>query len=262
MLKFVSSYYTALQLFRGSFLRRVRILLRSALPSLLLLTTSLSLTSCSRQSLWPQESEEELLASLTLGPQRLIVLDAGHGGTDPGTQNLKVGLVEKRLTLRLAKLVQSSLRRMGYKVFMTRVEDRFIELDDRIKQANNLKEPSLFVSLHFNAASSNQTSGIEIYYYQDAAQTNRSYSSKVMAHTVLQEMLEATRAKNRGVKEGSFRVIKSTKVPAILVEGGFLSNEGEGKKIADARYLETLAQAIARGLTRYEKKTRHLKYLR
>ena len=101
-----------------------------------------------------------------------------------------------------------------------------------------------------------------MFYYNDPSDKNRSYCSSALAHCVLKEMISTSHAVNRGVKEGSFRVIKSTKAPAILVEGGFITNHREAAQLAQNPYLQSLASSIAKGIARYEKKTRHMKYLR
>ena len=107
---------------------------------------------------------------------RHIVLDAGHGGKDPGTQNEAIGLKEKALAMDLARLVQLRLEREGFRVSQTRTEDRFIPLEERGRMANRLKA-DLFVSLHFNASAKTSVQGVETYVYtpQDQPSTSRTW---------------------------------------------------------------------------------------
>lgn len=223
---------------------------------------STALTGCSRAPSWADDSDDEELIAMGGRPKefRTIILDAGHGGKDGGTQNLKMGLIEKRLALKTTRMTHMVLKRMGYKVILIRDGDQFVELDDRVSKANKYPH-SLFVSIHFNSSPSKEASGIEVFYFNDPQHKNRSYSSSSLAGCVLKEMLRSSGAVNRGVKEGAFRVIKSTNAPAILVEGGFLTNDAEAAKLSQNAYLQTLASSIAKGIAAYEKKTRHMKYL-
>lgn len=244
---------------------RIKIRLFSSGRMLLVLflaALTCTISGCSRYPQWDDDSDDESLLAMGDRPKefRTIILDAGHGGKDGGTQNLKMGLIEKRLALKTTKMTHMVLKRMGYKVVLVRDSDQFIELDDRVKKANKYPH-SLFVSIHFNSSPSQEAHGIEVFFYNDPMNKNRSYSSSSLAGCVLKEMLKSSQATNRGVKEGAFRVIKSTKAPAILVEGGFLTNEGEAAKLSQNAYLQTLASAIAKGIAAYEKKTRHMKYL-
>lgn len=186
-----------------------------------------------------------------IGKKGLIVLDPGHGGKDFGTHSLKKPKYqEKFLTLSTAFLVRDYLEKMGYQVIMTRKEDKFIALDKRAEIANQLK-PLIFVSLHYNFAASKEASGVEVYYYKTKETTERSKKSKQLADQVLKKILAATQAKSRGVKHGNFAVIRETEMPAILVEGGFLSNPEERDLIKSASYLKKLAWGIAQGIETY-----------
>lgn len=228
---------------------------------------SLLLSSCfHRHSYWPQNDGAEDLSILQeryrgVNTKRIIIIDPGHGGKDFGAQNHQMGLVEKRLTLRTAKMLSAALKRMGYTVAMTRHSDIYVGLDERVKFANKLPN-CLFVSIHFNSAKATSAQGVEVFYFDDPKQGTRSYNSKLLASSVMSHIHAATDCENRGVKIGAFRVIKSTLVPAILIEGGFITNIEEGRKLAQMQYLHKLAKSIATGVAKYEKSTRHLKYLR
>lgn len=184
----------------------------------------------------------------------LIVIDAGHGGEDMGTRSLiPPKYQEKSLNLATALLVKDFLQRMGYLVKMTRSDDTFIPLATRSLIANNYN-PKLFLSVHYNAAPSEQAEGIEVYYYQSDDDKSRSVNSKKLADSVLSQVIEKTRAKSRGVKHGNLAVIRETNMPAILIEGGFMTNQSEMEKIKDPAYIKQLAYGIALGVDQYLKK--------
>lgn len=183
--------------------------------------------------------------------KELIVIDPGHGGSDTGTQSIsKPRYKEKSFNLVTAKLVRTYLTQLGYRVEMTREKDKFISLEKRSQFANE-KKPSLFVSIHYNSAPSAKAQGVEIFHFQDWQNKQRSNASKKLAQVVLKSILKQTNADSRGVKNGNYAVIRETKMPAILVEGGFLSNEDELKKLKDPAYLKKMAWGIAKGISNY-----------
>lgn len=203
----------------------------------------------------PQFSEKKPVppASFLLKPDERtqIILDPGHGGRDLGTHSKKpTKYQEKILTLATARMVKSQLEEMGYRVLMTRTRDVFISLDKR-SQFANARDPDLFVSLHFNSAPNKQAEGIEIFYYRSEDDKDRTSDSKFLAHTILNRILKNTEAKSRGIKHGNLSVIRETNMPAVLVEGGFLTNESEAHKIKDPEYLKRLSQGIAQGIHDY-----------
>jgi N-acetylmuramoyl-L-alanine amidase len=183
-----------------------------------------------------------------------IVIDPGHGGEDYGTYSIKSPKYqEKLLTLSSAMMLKRFLNQMGYKTSLTRKDDSFISLEDRAAIANNLK-PTLFVSIHYNSAPSVEAEGVEIYYYKNDDSRRRVTKSKELAHDVLKRVLNATQAKSRGVKHGNFAVIRETEMPAILIEGGFLSHPDERSRIKNPTYLKQLAWGIALGIDDYVQK--------
>jgi N-acetylmuramoyl-L-alanine amidase len=180
----------------------------------------------------------------------LIVLDAGHGGHDDGARCLTPPYPEKRATLQLAQLLQKRLTALGYRVALTRCQDLFLSLHERASLANQ-RGASAFVSLHFNHCSNATARGVEVFYCANDPMLKRDLLSKQLADSVLKNMVESTSAKERGVKEANFVVIRTTRMPSVLIEGGFLSNQDEGRSIAELAYLERLAQGIAAGIHRY-----------
>jgi len=181
----------------------------------------------------------------------LIIVDPGHGGDDEGTKSLsKPVYSEKSFNLITAKFVSSYLRQMGYQVLMTRIDDNFVSLKNRYEMTNR-ENPRLFVSVHYNAAPSSDAHGIEVFYYRSEDNQARTQESKKLAQLALNQIISSTQAKSRGIKHGDYAVIRETKVPAILVEGGFLSNDDELSKIKDPNYLKQVAWGIAQGINKY-----------
>lgn len=210
------------------------------------------------QEVVPQETLAYTPKPVASNPvkSQLIVIDPGHGGEDAGTKSLaKPFYQEKFLTLATSRLLSDYLKQMGYETKLTRSEDIFIPLSERAVKANDLG-PSLFVSVHYNSAPSREANGIEVFYYQSDENAKRTQSSKELAAMVLDSTISSTQAKSRGVKKGNFAVIRETKMPAVLVEGGFMTNQEEMDLIKDPAYLKKLAWGIAKGIDKYLRKTK------
>lgn len=217
-----------------------------------LLCFALLFNSCARQGAYHEYiAHEEKKSPLVIKPQReeVIAIDAGHGGKDGGAQSRSLGYEEKSLALSTAKMVANYLRNMGYKVVMTRESDTFVPLEDRASIANNAKA-SIFVSIHYNHCPSEAIDGIEVYYFEGGA-LDRKNASKELGREVLSRIVKHTGASSRGIKKANFLVIKKTNMPAILVEGGFLSNPKEREKLKNASYLNYMAFSIAKGIDDY-----------
>lgn len=179
----------------------------------------------------------------------LIILDAGHGGSDEGA---KVNaFMEKKIALTTAFLTKKHLQELGYRVIMTRSRDMYLPLQRRVSIANKTKG-SLFVSLHFNSSPSIEAQGIEVFYY-DSKELWRTRASKRLANCILYRIVDQTEAVSRGIKQGNFHVIRETEMPAVLVEGGFITNRDERGKLRDKTYLDRLAAGIAQGIDKYMK---------
>ncbi|MCE2983950.1 MAG: N-acetylmuramoyl-L-alanine amidase [Parachlamydia sp.] len=186
-----------------------------------------------------------------LMPKSLIVVDPGHGGQDTGTQSVsKPRYLEKSFNLVTAQFVATYLKQLGYRVLMTRETDTFISLEKRAEMANEQK-PALFVSIHYNSAPSAEAQGIEVFYYHSKEDKVRNQKSKKLAQMVLKNVLGETSAKSRGVKHGNYAVIRETNMPAVLIEGGFLTNEAELLKLKDPGYLKKIAWGIVKGIEEY-----------
>ncbi len=181
-----------------------------------------------------------------------IVIDAGHGGTDRGAKAHMPYCEEKKLCLQTARLVKQYLEQLGYHVIMTRTTDSFIPLPRRVEIAN-LSSSNIFVSVHFNSSKVPTAQGVEVFFFDSKEEKTRAVSSKKLAEAVLGRVIRRTSANSRGVKKGNFYVIRETHMPAILVEGGFLTNPEERSLLKSREYQEKIARGIADGVDYYFK---------
>ncbi len=172
-----------------------------------------------------------------------VIIDAGHGGHDRGAQTS--GVYEKHLALDTAFRLKRYLNKRGIRTTMTRSSNRFISLDQRVAIGNRYRD-AVFVSIHYNSAYNKAATGIETFYY-----TSRS---GYLAGIVQYNLIHKLRAKNRGVKHRGFRVIRNARNPAILVEGGFLSNSRERRKCLSPTYRQKVAEAVGYALVQYQKR--------
>jgi N-acetylmuramoyl-L-alanine amidase len=177
----------------------------------------------------------------------VIVLDAGHGGTDEGCKIKSPRCEEKRLSLITTYLAKRYLERKGYKVILTRYRDNALPLNARVDKANRLNA-EIFVSIHFNSCPTPKVSGIEIYYPAIEGNYRKREASRKLAVSILNATLTQMGALSRGVRKKDFVVIRDTNMPAVLVEGGFLTNAEERDKLRKKAYLDKLAKGIANGI--------------
>ena len=221
-------------------------------------------------SLDAQKFLQPLLHGARMPPlrtERVLVIDAGHGGRDGGTSSPFSRTVEKTYTLDWALRLQNLLLTNGWKVVMTRTNDADLPLPERIAIADRCRA-DLFISLHFNAAPDNRAlSGIETYcltpsglpadLIREGADNvrmvfpNNAYDGQnlLFAYGLQRVLVQATGAKDRGVRHARFMsVLRGQQRPAVLIEGGYLSNAAEARKIALPSYRQTLAEAVARAL--------------
>lgn len=173
----------------------------------------------------------------------VLLLDAGHGGKDPGTSGN--GLVEKNLTLTMLQKVSRELQGSDIKVYVTRDSDTYPENNTRAKTANDIAH--MMVSIHMNSATTPLPNGTETLY--KVHESDGSLSSKRLAEILLNHIISATGNNNRGIKlRDDLLILNGTKVPTVIVETVFLSNAGDALKISDASYQDTVARAIAEGI--------------
>jgi N-acetylmuramoyl-L-alanine amidase len=184
------------------------------------------------------------ISGLNAADFRTVVIDAGHGGHDVGGQWGRV--YEKHLALDTSVRLEKHLKRMGYRTVMTRRGDYFLTLPQRCQIANRYRN-AIFVSVHFNYTWKQDVSGLETFYFNSEGQK--------LANHVQNRMIRYTRSVDRNEKFSRFYVIRNTKMPSILVEGGFVSNEAERNRMKSGRFREALARAIADGIQRYDRES-------
>lgn len=182
----------------------------------------------------------------------IITIDAGHGGSDTGAEVKECS--EKMLCLMTALMVKKKLNDRGYKVVLTRVNDTYVSLHQRASIATKSKS-DLFVSIHFNSAPSSKASGIEVFVPR-TSKASRKKECKALAASVIASTKKQSGSSSRGIKEANFMVLKETKMPAILFEGGFITSSEERKKLLNPKYLEKLASGISEGIDLYIKKSK------
>lgn len=198
-------------------------------------------------------------------PFALVVIDPGHGGQDSGT--MKAGLVEKELTLDLAQRVERLLQQRGLMTLLTRADDSYVSLQNRAAIAND-QQGCVFVSIHFDEAGRPAATGIETFYAaHPVSLPDRVASwlpflprtsgeppnveSQSLATFIQESLVAHTQAVNRGTRPQQFFVIANVRHPAVLVEGGFLTNKDDVAKLANNDYREQMAVAISEGIFRY-----------
>lgn len=182
-----------------------------------------------------------------------VMVDPGHGGKDIGTEssrNIKNGknnVYEKDVALEIARKVASKLSRYNdIDVIISRTDDTFISILDRMEMANS-QNVDVCVSIHLNAESGgNSAEGIETYYKKGA-----NDGSEELAEIVQASIISHVEARDRGSRAENYDMVKGVTRPAILVETGFLTNPKEEKKLRDHRYQEQMAEGIVQGILSY-----------
>ncbi|WP_394265946.1 N-acetylmuramoyl-L-alanine amidase [Anaerotignum sp.] len=175
---------------------------------------------------------------------KVLLLDAGHGGKDPGTSGN--GMLEKNLNLTIAQKVEQKLQGSGIKVYMTRNSDVYPENSTRAKTANDVAD--LMVSIHMNSGPET-ANGTETLYQVHANDNGARLTSKQLAEILQGKMVSATGNTNRGAKLWTdVLILNRTTVPAVIVEVIFITNTGDALKISNPTYQDQVAQAIADGI--------------
>lgn len=220
-----------------------------------------------------------------------VVIDAGHGGNDPGARG-RTGLREKDVNLDIAKRLAILLRAEGVQVVMTRNSDKFIPLGTRVQITNNSRA-DLFISIHSNANRAKSLNGFEVYYVSPSINDSKraSYAAK-NAYLNLDSSCFASRSQDLkailwdmlytygraesiglsraicssagdnlnvrviGIKDARYEVLRGAQIPAVLVEVGFLSNQNEERMLKNSNYREKLSQSIMEGIRNYARDTR------
>jgi N-acetylmuramoyl-L-alanine amidase len=205
-----------------------------------------------------------------------IIIDPGHGGEDPGTQNRTLGTNEKTNTLDVGLRLADELRKRGYEVIMTRTKDVTFNRRERPILANNDKG-DLYLSIHFNEAPEASVSGVETWIltppWQPSSTQPKSsetdklelagnrfdYWNTIVGFSVERAVTRELGVVNRGVKRARYDVLTPLNMPGLLVECGFLSNPAEAAKIITPEYRQKIATALADGIDLYKATLDHLR---
>lgn len=191
-----------------------------------------------------------VVASNILQDEKIVVIDAGHGGDDPG----KIGInnaLEKEINLQIAKEIKKYLEKAGITVVMTRENDSSLknskaeDMRERVKIIDESKA-KIAVSIHQNSFPSEAEKGAQVFYFSESEEG-------VKIAQILQNHLKILDPENkREIKENnSYFLLKRTKTPTVIVECGFLSNWEEAEKLTETEYQKEIAQVISEGILAY-----------
>src|SRR5215469_1865374 len=236
-----------------------------AVAGLLLMIASLVWISVHQQKLPVINRQSKATRSMPPKPFTVVVLDPGHGGQDSGA--MCGGVMEKDLTLDIARRVDRLLDSQGIATLMTRLGDSYVSLADRAAFGNRAND-SIFISIHFNEDNKPVASGVETYYASHQITSGSTLASwlpffsrrpsnspkpesQSLAGFVQEALVARTRSVDRGTQTKQFFVIANVTSPAVLIEGGFITNKDELSKLASDDYRDQLAAAVADGILRY-----------
>ena len=241
--------------------------IRNALgvAGLLLMIASLVWISFHQEKRPPVYRESKAAQPQTSKPFAVVVLDPGHGGQDSGA--MCGGVMEKDLTLDVACRVDRLLDSEGVATLMTRLGDSYVSLADRAAFGNRAKE-SIFISIHFNEDNKPVASGVETYYAAHQINSGSTFASwlpffsrppsnlpkpesQSLAGFIQEALVARTRSVDRGTQAKQFFVIANVTSPAVLLEGGFLTNKDDVSKLGSEDYRDKLATAVADGILHY-----------
>lgn len=185
-------------------------------------------------------------AGAEAGRSAVVVLDPGHGGVDPGAVDDVNGILEKTINLAVAQKMRARLEAAGHRVVMTGGggAERWISLDERVAVAND-NEADVFVSIHANSFHDRTCAGAEVFYHR------ASEEGRVLAG-MFQSVLQGARPPvTCRVKPSDYFVLRGTRMPAVLVEMGYITNDDEAKRLLAPAYQDKLAEAFATAVDRY-----------
>lgn len=243
-----------------------------------------------KKSWWGFGSSDTQNAAAKINRKRIIVLDPGHGGKDPGAIGAYAKTYEKNITLAMGKELKKMLQNKGYVVYLTRENDIFIPLRQRIKIAQKHKA-DLFMSIHADSAQNRSATGLSVYTLSDTAsdkeaaalaerenkadiiggidlggntkevndilislsQTDTRNKSSKYATYLVQEMAKSVKLVKNTHRFAGFAVLKAPDVPAVLLEMGYLSNRTEEANLRTSSYRKKLAESVARAVDKYFK---------
>ena len=214
--------------------------------------------------------ESRLNSALNPGAFPTVVIDPGHGGKDDGARGN--GLREKDLNLDLALRVEKLLTPYHFPTVLTRRDDTFISLAERAAIANKI-DNAVFLSIHFNHSPDSAATGVETFYASSKVPPESAWTwiglfskpepatddnGEDLAGYIQTSLVTRTDAANRGIKARELYVVRHTRCPAVLVEGGFINNALDARLIGNTDYRDRLATAIAEGVMTYQKNRPHV----
>lgn len=178
-----------------------------------------------------------------------VVLDAGHGGEDAGTN---IGtLLEKNLTLKIVKYMESDLVYSGVEAVLTRNKDELLALSE-IADIANKNNPDAFMSVHINSSNyTKQTPGVQAYYYYESGAPENERIN--LADTVMKHMVKSDGWQNKGILKNNYKILRLCKYPSTLVECGYINNAEDRARMEDDEILERLAKNLSEGIEEYVK---------
>lgn len=179
---------------------------------------------------------------------RIIILDPGHGGKDPGAVN--GSYQEKQIVFTVSNILKQKLENAGAKVYMTRVGDTYPSLQDRVKFAHD-NYAEIFVSIHVNSATSSSANGTETFYSVSANDNEKE--DYALATNINSQIVNNAQMFDRKVKRTDWYVVANSLFPSVLVELGFISNTADRSKLISPAYQETFANSIYQGIVNYYK---------
>lgn len=238
----------------------------------------------SRGRLYMAKADYQHVIQSVLTPQafsgkpklKRIILDAGHGGRDPGAVNKAYGISEKELALDVAKRLKRLLEQSGYEVLMTRSGDSTVPLSRRPLYANR-ERGDLFISIHFNAALNTSAEGFETFaltpqyqasskFPKPAPRDNERFRGNdydawntLVGYHIQSSLVKRTGEPDRGLKRARFVVLKGLDCPGVLVELGFISNPITAQKVRHAVFRQTLAQSLCDGIVTYGQRLQRIR---
>lgn len=195
----------------------------------------------------------------------VVVIDPGHGGNDEGARSH--GVTEKAMTLDIALRVNRMLAAFNVPTVLTRGDDRYVALSERVAIANKI-DNAIFVSIHFNQSADQSGNGVETFYADQKVPPGLDWTwigffskpappqtdnGETLAGFIQTSLVSRLSEFNRGIKSRSLYVVRHTRCPAVLVEGGFLSNLMEAQLLTNTDYRDRMAAAIVEGILSYEK---------
>ena len=193
---------------------------------------------------------------------RTILIDPGHGGQDSGARRKDTGLEEKRFTLYISQVLAQRLHTLGFRVYLTRIDDSYPSFDKR-RTMTKKTQADLVISIHINSTSNSRVQGIETFrltppYTSSYGRKNKRngpqsydknhWDSSLFAAIIQNELIKHTNATDRGVKPANLIMLKHNSAPSVLLELGFISNNQEYNKLIQSNYQEKLVLAIIKSI--------------